>query len=99
MDIEAIIKTLPWNSHSYVCRPTRMMPAAKEAVQKHGIRANEVHFEAFAAEVTGDAFEVQVVNRGDKLIRVDGEESLLEVLRREFNDVQAARLETAALVR
>ncbi|RSL42088.1 hypothetical protein CEP53_012388 [Fusarium sp. AF-6] len=90
MDIEAIVKALPWNSHLYVCGPTRMMAAAKEAVQKHGIPADEVHFEAFAAEVTGDAFEVQVVNRGHKLVRVDGEESLLEVLRREFDDVPSS---------
>ncbi|KAJ4185420.1 hypothetical protein NW755_008416 [Fusarium falciforme] len=90
MDIEAIVKALPWNSHLYVCGPTRMMAAAKEAVQKHSIPANEVHFERFAAEVSGDAFEVQVVNRGDKLVRVDGEESLLEVLRREFDDVPSS---------
>ncbi|KAL2687423.1 hypothetical protein Neosp_004984 [[Neocosmospora] mangrovei] len=90
MDVESIVKALPWNSHLYVCGPTRMMASAKEAVQKYGIPANEVHFEQFAAEVSGDAFEVQVVNRNDKLFRVDGEESLLEVLRREFDDVPSS---------
>ncbi|KAJ4311182.1 hypothetical protein N0V84_010576 [Fusarium piperis] len=67
-----------------------MTAAAKEAVQKYGIPADEVYFEAFAAEVTGDAFEVQMLNRADKLVRVDGEESLLEVLRREFDHVPSS---------
>ncbi|KAH6985745.1 pyruvate kinase-like protein [Ilyonectria sp. MPI-CAGE-AT-0026] len=90
MDIKNIVKTLPWNSHLYVCGPNRMMEAAKEAVEECCIPPNEVHFEAFAADVSGDPFEAKVVNRGDKVVKVGEEQSLLEVLRREFGDVPSS---------
>lgn len=90
MDIRNIVKTLPWNSHLYVCGPNRMMEAARDAVQDFGIGPGEVHFEAFAADISGDPFEVEVVNRSNKLLKVEEDESLLEVLRRHFGDVESS---------
>lgn len=90
MNVENIIGTLPWNSHLYVCGPGRMMDAAREAVQKLGLPSNEVHFEAFAADISGDPFDVEVTNRGNRLLHVAEEESLLEVLRREFDNVESS---------
>lgn len=90
MDIKNIVKTLPWNSHLYVCGPNRMMEAAQEAVKESCIPPNEVHFEAFAADISGDPFEAKVVNRGDRVVKVGEEEGLLEVLRREFGDVPSS---------
>lgn len=86
MNIENIVKTMPWNSQLYVCGPNRMMEAAKTAVSKAVIPANEVHFEAFAADISGDPFEAEVINRAGKVLKVGGEESLLEALRREFSE-------------
>lgn len=90
MDVENIISNLPWNSHLYVCGPGRMMDAAREAVQKVGLRSDEVHFEAFAADISGDPFDVEVFNRGNQLLHVAEGESLLEVLRREFDNVESS---------
>lgn len=84
MDIKQILKDLPWNSQLYFCGPQRMMEAGKEAVEEICIPQNEVHFEAFAADITGDPFEVEISNANGKVLQVGEEESLLEVLRREF---------------
>lgn len=90
MDIPNIVKTLPWNSKLYVCGPPRMMEAAKAAVDANGLSHDEVHFEAFTADVSGDPFEVVVENKGGKSLKVGEDESLLEVLRREFSDVPSS---------
>ncbi|KAJ2977214.1 hypothetical protein NQ176_g4501 [Zarea fungicola] len=86
MDISRIVKSLPWNSKLYVCGPPRMMEAAKAAVEENGLSHDEVHYEAFTADVSGDPFEAVVANRGNKTFQVGEDESLLEVLRREFKD-------------
>ncbi|KAL7814064.1 pyruvate kinase-like protein [Trichoderma gracile] len=90
MDIDNIMTTVPWNSFLYVCGPNRMMEAAKAAAVKAGIAPQEIHFEAFSADITGDPFEAQVVNRNNKVVKVGEEESLLEVLQREFGDIPSS---------
>lgn len=86
MDIESIVKTLTWNSHLYVCGPNRMMEAARAAVEECGMPPDEVHYEAFAADISGDPFEVELPGKKGRVLRVGEEESLLEVLRREMPD-------------
>ena len=90
MDIGKIVKTLPWNSHLYVCGPNRMMEATKAAADENCIPPGEVHYEAFAADVSGDPFEAEVANKGGKIVKVGEDESLLEALRREFGDVPSS---------
>ncbi|KAH0527783.1 hypothetical protein TsFJ059_002725 [Trichoderma semiorbis] len=90
MDIKNIMKTMPWNSFLYVCGPNRMMEAAKAAAEEASIPPQEIHFEAFSADTTGDPFEVEVVNRKNKVVKVGEEESLLEVLQREFGDIPSS---------
>lgn len=90
MDIEEIMSTLQWNSHTYVCGPDRMIEAVQSACKKFNVPPNEVHYEAFGADISGDPFEVEIANRGPRTLRVGGEESLLEVLRREFGDVASS---------
>ncbi|KID91267.1 Amphiphysin-like protein [Metarhizium guizhouense ARSEF 977] len=90
MDIHNIIKAMPWNSHVYACGPTRMMEAVKSAVDDCGIAPDEVHYEAFAADVSGDPFEAEIANRGGKILKVGESESLLEVLRREYPDIASS---------
>ncbi|KAI1390071.1 PK beta-barrel-protein domain-containing protein-like protein [Hypoxylon trugodes] len=60
MDIKRIFEGLPWNSHVYVCGPTRMMDEAIKEAKRRGMGEDEVHFEAFGAETGGDPFDVQV---------------------------------------
>ncbi|KAM0287498.1 hypothetical protein ACHAQH_000452 [Verticillium albo-atrum] len=88
MEIDQIVRTLKWNSQLYFCGPTRLMEAGRKAIQEFGVDENEVHFEAFAADSTGDPFEAEVVNRDGKVVQVAEEETLLEVLKREFGSDQ-----------
>ncbi|ERT02274.1 hypothetical protein HMPREF1624_00572 [Sporothrix schenckii ATCC 58251] len=101
MDIASIVSNLQWNAHISFCGPTRMMDAALEATRASSLSDNDVHFEAFSADTTGDPFDVVVrraedASNGDnadgdtgdaraaKTLRVDEDETLLEVLQREF---------------
>ncbi|OAA69502.1 Amphiphysin-like protein [Cordyceps fumosorosea ARSEF 2679] len=90
MDIPNLVKTLPWNSKLYVCGPPRMMEAAKAAVEANGLSHDEVHYEAFTADISGDPFEAVVANKDNKKINVGEDESLLEALRREFPGVPSS---------
>lgn len=90
MDIQSIIKNMPWNSHVYACGPNRMMDAVKNAVEECGIPPNEVHYEAFAADISGDPFEVEIANKGGRVLKVGEDESLLDVLRRDYPDVASS---------
>ncbi|KAI8299170.1 Carnitine monooxygenase reductase subunit [Colletotrichum sp. SAR11_240] len=90
MDIGEIMRTLKWNSHVYVCGPTRMMEAAKKAAEESGLDATDVHYEAFAADTTGDPFEVEVTNRDGKVLKVSEEETLLEVIKRDIGDLESS---------
>ncbi|KAJ4360270.1 uncharacterized protein N0V89_000830 [Didymosphaeria variabile] len=86
MDVSRIIKSMLWNSQIYVCGPRRLMDDALSAAQDVGLGEKDVHFEAFGADVDGDPFDVVVKNREDRKLMVKGEETLLEILRREFGD-------------
>ncbi|KAJ0278672.1 hypothetical protein COL940_007138 [Colletotrichum noveboracense] len=90
VDIGEIMRTLKWNSHVYVCGPTRMMEAAKKAAEESGLDATDVHYEAFAADTTGDPFEVEVSNRDGKVLKVSEEETLLEVIKRDIGDLESS---------
>ncbi|KAK6864144.1 hypothetical protein PG990_006419 [Apiospora arundinis] len=90
MDIPAIMKNMGWNSHVYICGPKRMMDEALRVSQEAGLTETDIHFEAFAADTTGDPFEVEVANRGSQKLHVGEEETLLEVLRRNFDDIPSS---------
>lgn len=90
MDIRNIVRELPWNSHLYVCGPDRMMKAAQDACLECNVPPNEVHYEAFGADISGDPFEVEVANKGGKVLKVGEGESLLEVLKRELENVPSS---------
>ncbi|KAI8957863.1 PK beta-barrel-protein domain-containing protein-like protein [Daldinia sp. FL1419] len=89
MDIAAIFEGLSWNSHVYVCGPRRMMDEAVREAKARGLGEDEVHFEAFGADTSGDPFEVEVTSsreKSSKTLKVGAEETLLEVLKRHFGD-------------
>ncbi|OHE94010.1 MOSC domain-containing protein [Colletotrichum orchidophilum] len=91
MDIGEILRTLKWNSHVYVCGPTRMTEAARIAAEECGLDKSDIHYEAFAADTSGDPFEAEVLNRDGKVLKVGEEETLLEVLKREVGgDVESS---------
>ncbi|KAI1477426.1 PK beta-barrel-protein domain-containing protein-like protein [Daldinia eschscholtzii] len=90
IDIPAVFKGLSWNSHVYVCGPRRMMDEAMREAKARGLGEDEVHFEAFGADTSGDPFEVEVTsaqgNFSSKVLKVGAEETLLEVLKKHFGD-------------
>lgn len=86
LNIESLVQNIPWNTMLYFCGPRRLMTDAASLVAKHGIPEGEVHFEAFEADISGDPFEVVVANKDGKTLKVEGEETLLEVLQKEFGD-------------
>lgn len=90
LSIPDIVAGMPWNSQLYFCGPRRLMDEAARVTRERGIPEEEVHFEAFEADVSGDPFEVVVANKGNKSLRVDGEETLLEVLKRHFDEVDSS---------
>jgi len=91
--VEDVIKNMPWNSKIYVCGPQRLMEDVLETARAMSIPETEVHFEAFAADVGGDPFEVVVKNKDNAILKVKEEETLLEVLNREFGDVVGSSCE------
>ncbi|KAK3350757.1 putative phthalate 4, 5-dioxygenase oxygenase reductase subunit [Neurospora tetraspora] len=86
LNIEDIVKNIPWNTMLYFCGPSSLVLDAATQVRKYNVPEGEVHFEAFEADISGDPFEVVVANRNDKTLQVQGEETLLEVLQKEFGD-------------
>lgn len=62
-----------------------MLDEATREANKCGLGEDEIHFEAFSADATGDPFEAEIINRGGQVFKVAGEEALLEVLRKNFD--------------
>lgn len=93
MNVSSLVRDMPWNSQVYVCGPRRLMDQALKAAQDAGLGEKDVHFEAFAADVGGDPFEVVVRDQQDKTLAVNEDETLLEVLQREFGDVVGSSCE------
>jgi len=85
LDIRGILGNLKWNSHLYFCGPRRLMDEAASEAKVRCISPSEIHFEAFEADVSGDPFEVVVANKGDVVLPVGEEETLLEVLQKHFD--------------
>lgn len=82
MDIDKILKNRVWNSHVYVCGPQRMLDAVIKGAADAGMAEEEVHYEVFSADASGDPFSVEVMAK-EKTVKVDvgSETSLLEALR------------------
>jgi ferredoxin-NADP reductase len=93
MDVSRILRDLSWNSQVYVCGPPRMMEAVRRAAAEVGLDEDEIHYEAFEADTSGEAFAAEVANRGNMLVDVGEEETLLEVLQRVFGEDVASSCE------
>jgi len=90
LDVGSVVRGLPWNSRISFCGPRRLMDEALRETKAAGLGGDDVHFEAFEADASGDPFEAVVANRGGRVVAVGGEETLLEVLRRQFGDDDVA---------
>lgn len=84
LSIAQVIGSMPWNSRLYFCGPPRMMDEALQETRKAGIASEEVHFEAFKADVGGDPFEAVVTNKKETVVKVGSDETLLDALQKQF---------------
>ncbi|RFU25608.1 hypothetical protein B7463_g10724, partial [Scytalidium lignicola] len=80
MDIPSLVRNRKWNTHIYVCGPQRMLDEVLQAGKECGMSPDEVHYEAFQISTSGDPFTVELA-KSNKTLHVDGDKSLLEVLR------------------
>jgi ferredoxin len=82
MDITQILRDRVGNSHVSTCGPERMISSVTAAAKEAGIADDEVFYETFTTDTTGDPFTVDVVT-ANKTTRVDvgSEQSLLGVMR------------------
>ncbi|KAK0719579.1 pyruvate kinase-like protein [Lasiosphaeris hirsuta] len=90
LDIRGVVGGMKWNSHLYFCGPKRLMEEAARETKILGILDKEVHFEAFEADISGDPFEAVVANKGNKILKIGEEETLLEILQAHFEDVASS---------
>ncbi|OIW28869.1 phenoxybenzoate dioxygenase subunit beta [Coniochaeta ligniaria NRRL 30616] len=90
LSIPDIVGGMSWNSQLYFCGPKRLMDEAARVTREKGVSEAEVHFEAFEADVSGDPFEVVVANRDNRSLKVGEEETLLEVLKQHFDEVDSS---------
>ncbi|KUJ18055.1 PK beta-barrel-protein domain-containing protein-like protein, partial [Mollisia scopiformis] len=80
MDIGRILRERSWNSYVYVCGPQRMIDETVRQAKMLGIGQDEIHYEAFQMDTTGDPFSVEVKKTGMRL-QVEEEKTLLQKLR------------------
>ena len=80
MDIPSILKNRVWNTQTYICGPSRMVSSAVIASTALGMSQDEIHYEAFQADATGDPFTVEL-QRSKKILKVEGDKTLLETMR------------------
>jgi MOSC domain-containing protein YiiM/ferredoxin-NADP reductase len=90
MDITRILRDRVSNSHVFTCGPERMISSVIAVAKDAGMAEDEVFYETFTTDTTGDPFTVDIVSaiRTTRL-NVGSEQSLLGVMR-------AAGLEVAS---
>ncbi|KAL1638384.1 hypothetical protein SLS56_000193 [Neofusicoccum ribis] len=89
LDISHLIGGQPVGTQIYCCGPERMMEAVKAAAENMSFPNENVHFEAFTANLTGDPFEVELAKSG-KSLEVPANDTLLDVLRESGFDVPSS---------
>ena len=91
MDIDNILRNRIWNSQVFTCGPQRMVDAVAAATASAGMAEDEVHYESFVADTSGDPFSVEVITQDKRLnLDVGPEQSLLEALREAGLDVSSS---------
>jgi len=82
LDIRAALKDGPSNAHVYVCGPSGMIEAVKQAAAEQGVPQESVHYELFKSDPIASentAFEVEISSSG-QVIEVAADESIIDAL-------------------
>ena len=80
MNVQEVISRADDNTHVYSCGPQRMMDAVTSAAQVYGLAKDNLHFEPFAVDTSGDPFTVELAV-SEEVLDVPAEKTLLDVLR------------------
>jgi MOSC domain-containing protein YiiM/ferredoxin-NADP reductase len=80
MSIPSILEKRAWNSQVYACGPQRMIDEVIRASKSCGMAPDEVHYEAFQIETSGDPFTAEL-KKDKRVFEVGSDETLLSVLR------------------
>ncbi|KAG9245185.1 MOSC domain-containing protein [Calycina marina] len=89
MDVERILRNRLWNSQVYVCGPDKLIEEVQSCQRELRMKQEEIHYEAFQADGTGDAFEAELKKSG-KILEVDGQKTLLETMREAGYDIDSS---------
>lgn len=83
IDIAGAIASLPPSGELYVCGPSGMLNAVREAWTASGRPATLLRFETFgdSGSAQAEAFSVRVADHGDKVVTVAQHQSIVEALR------------------
>ncbi|MBL8515994.1 MAG: 2Fe-2S iron-sulfur cluster binding domain-containing protein [Betaproteobacteria bacterium] len=81
MDLAAILRDAPAESHIYICGPARLIEAARQAAAALGIAPARVHWEAFKVAPTNADRPVTLhLARSRRVIQVASQQSLLDAI-------------------
>ncbi|KAF4556552.1 MOSC domain-containing protein 2 [Elsinoe fawcettii] len=91
MDIGNILTHRTWNSQVFTCGPQRMIDAVIASAKSAGMADDEVYYELFAADTSGDPFSAEVVDKDRRVtVQVESNKSLLQTLREAGFDVPSS---------
>jgi MOSC domain-containing protein YiiM/ferredoxin-NADP reductase len=79
-DVSKALQSVDSNTHIYCCSGERLMNAVRESADGLGLPKENVHFESFQANSTGDPFTAELAE-AKKEVEVGSGESLLDALR------------------
>ncbi|THW10772.1 MOSC domain-containing protein [Aureobasidium pullulans] len=82
MSIPQILHNRIWNSHVFTCGPDRMISAVVSAAKDSGMADDEIYYENFSTDTTGDPFTASVITGAKTTsLEVAADKTLLEVMR------------------
>lgn len=80
MDVLRLLQERKWNGFVYVCGPQRLLDDVVRAANTCTMGADEIHYEAFQTDTSGDPFTVEL-KKSKKTLEVAEDQTLLQVMR------------------
>ncbi|KAF7720159.1 Uncharacterized protein PECH_007414 [Penicillium ucsense] len=89
LDLHTIIRQADSNTHIYCCAGDRLTQDVQDTAKRFGLPDENVHFESFIAQSTGDPFTAELVESKREL-EVPAKASLLNILRSAGFDIPSS---------
>jgi MOSC domain-containing protein YiiM/ferredoxin-NADP reductase len=88
-DLAGLLRKMDSLSHVYCCGSQRLMDSVKQTAKECGLSENQLHFEAFEVETSGDPFTARL-QKSNRTVKVKGQQTLLDVLQEAGLDVSSS---------